>query len=66
MNTNIRQVGINHLLSRSDCFIKANNQTQNYGLEYNFNQDCFLFEWKKYSLKIFLKAFEFIGKNEVS
>ena len=46
--------------------LKANNQTQNYELEYNLNQDCFLFEWKKFSIRIFLKAFEVIGKNEVS
>ena len=26
----------------------------------------FLFEWKKFSFRIFLKAFEVIGKNEVS
>jgi len=33
--------------------LKANNQTQNYELEYNLNQDCFLFEWIFFSYIIF-------------
>lgn len=34
------------IILRSDCFKKANNQTQNYELGYNLNQDCFLFDWE--------------------
>jgi len=37
----------------SDCFKKANNEIQNYELEYNLNQDCFCLNGKNFLSEYF-------------